>query len=345
MRYGLGVMRLLGCMVAGFCLVLPAHGVEIPKKHQVWYFGEGLDVGDEFTFEICDPAMRIPETDDHCYAITMRFLAILPTYEGMMWVVATHVDHKVKTADMIFQISSNSFKIRTDVTNIAYADSIERTVGWIRQFSNENRPQVLSVGKSWGVVGGDSNWPSQIMVNRADSDRFEKVGPTYLLSHSLLKESQIQIKDGFPFPLKATVYKPVSSHQDIPLAFAFQITSYQNADNNTCHYIPPTNVFGIGTTPQQNENQTVGDFLPSQQSNLQNQNSTDVEEFTISEMLKQTNDNSTVHELLKSAYGEKYRENLRQSLYNFTKFIEMIANASNTALQSQLGKSVTPLSK
>jgi hypothetical protein len=38
-----------------------------PSK-QNWYLGEGLGVGDEFVYEVCDFVLRIPESPDHCYA-------------------------------------------------------------------------------------------------------------------------------------------------------------------------------------------------------------------------------------------------------------------------------------
>jgi hypothetical protein len=334
MKYG--VMRLFGCLAISLCtaLILPAHGSE-PSKN-TWHFGEGLDLGDEFVFDVCDPVLRIPEVPDHCYTITMRFLALLPTHDGMVWIVASHIDYKTGDVDMIFQISARSFKIRTDGTNTAYADSVERTIGWIRQFSNENRPQTLSVGKSWGMVPGDMNWPTQITVNRIDYDGFEKTDSRYLLGYSFIKESQIQIMDGFPFPLKATIYKPVSSHQNPPLEFSFQMSSYQNSDNNTCHYVTPLKNPDSRSLMHQNNNQSSNDLLLSNSDDIQN--STDVEEFTVDEMLRHSNDNSTVQELLKNAYGSSYGEKMRQSIYNFTRFIEMISQASNAILESQLNQ-------
>lgn len=211
---------------------LAIYGIE-PQKQRMWHFGEGLDLGDEFTFHICDYALTIPQSPDHCYTITMRFLALVPTHEGKIWIVAAHVDHGPRTVDMIFQISANSFRIRTDGLNIPYADSVERTVGWIRQFSNENDPQVLAVGRSWGTIPGDTNSPIKMMVNKIDSDEFEN--KVYLLGYSLVRNSQIQIRDGLPFPLKAAIYRPVSTHQDAPLSFEFQVVSYQNLDSKACH--------------------------------------------------------------------------------------------------------------
>jgi hypothetical protein len=231
------LMRIFCLFIFGaiaFLLVpaLGAYSIE-PQKQRTWHFGQGLDLGDEFVFHICDYALIIPQSPDHCYTITMRFLALVPTHEGKVWIVAAHVDHEPRTVDMIFQISANSFRIRTDGLNVSYADSVERTVGWIRQFSNENKPQALVVGRSWGAIPGDTNNPIKMMVNKIDSDEFEN--KVYLLGYSLIRNSQIQISDGLPFPLKATIYRPVSTHQDVPLSFEFHMVSYQNLDSKECH--------------------------------------------------------------------------------------------------------------
>jgi hypothetical protein len=328
MRYEIA-LRLLGSAVIVLCLVPTTHGYEATKY---WYFGEGLGVDDEFTFDVCDPMLRIPETDSH-YTVTMRFLALLPAREGMTWVVAAHVDHRVKTADMIFQVLADSFKIRTDATSDMYADSIDRTIGWVKQFSNENKPQVLSVGKVWGVIGGDAS-PAQLIVGRADSDAPEKSDTTYTVSYLFLRESQLQIKDGFPFPLKASVYKPVWSHQNAPLAFTFQLTGHNNV-SDVCRHVFPATPLSSTTLPHQKA-ELPADNLLEKPNHYQNHTNTDVEEFTIDEILRQSNHNSTVQKLLRDAYGHDYREKLRESMHNFTKFIEMIANASNTILQSQI---------
>jgi hypothetical protein len=71
---------------------------------------------------------------------------------------------------------------------------------------------------------------------------------------------------------------------------------------------------------------------------VQNPNNTDVEVFTVNDLLKSANANSTVQQFLKDAYGENYKQELQQSLYNFTKFIEIIAQASNIIMENQTNK-------
>jgi hypothetical protein len=333
--------------------VITAHGQTfdpLPREQQLaWYFGEGLNVGDEFAYNICDFILRVPESPNHCYTITMKFLTLLPSPEGKTWVVSAHVDHKTRTLDMIFHVSANSFKIKTDGTSIPYANSIERTLGWVRDFSNENRPQFLSVGKSWGIVTADMNSPTEIMVNQIDSWEFEgHLERTYLLGYTLIEDSYLHIMDGFPFPLKAVIYKPVFSYQDIPLVFTFQLINYQNSDNlNICYVVKssdaPTNE-SIDLTPENHfdgePHQGFDDLLiemPDEAIYVQNPNNTDVEVFTVNDLLKSANANSTTQQFLKDAYG-KNKQKLQQSLYNFTKFIETIAQASNMVMENQINK-------
>lgn len=323
----------------------------LPREQQpTWYFGEGLNIGDEFTYNICDAILRVPESPNHCYTITMRFLTLLPSPEGKTWVVSAHVDHKIRTLDMIFHVSANSFKVKTDGTSIPYADSIERTLGWVKDFSNENRPQFLSVGKSWGIVTADMNSSTEIIVNQIDSLEFDgHLERTYLLGYALIKDSYLQIMDGFPFPLKAVIYKPIFSYQDVPLEFTFQLVNYQNSDNlNICYAVKsphapinesndpiPENHFDDEPHPE------FEDLLierSDEAAYVQNPNNTDVEVFTVNDLLKSANANSTVQQFLKDAYGENYKQELQQSLYNFTKFIEIIAQASNIIMENQTNK-------
>lgn len=333
----------------GFVMTVHAQtSAPLPREQQpTWHFGEGLSVGDEFTYDICDAILRIPESPNRCYTITMRFLTLLPSPEGKTWVVSAHVDHKIRTLDMIFHVSANSFKVKTDGTSIPYADSIERTLGWIRDFSNENRPQFLSVGKSWGIVTADMNSPTEIIVNQIDSLEFEgHLQQTYLLGYSLIEDSYLHIMDGFPFPLKAAIYKPVFSYQNVPLAFTFQLINYQNSDNlNICYAVKspdtPTNE-SIDLIPKNHfddEPRLRFDDLLIDRSDeaiyVQNPNNTDVEVFTVNDLLKSANASPTVQQFLKDAYGDNYKQELQQSLYNFTKFIEIIAQASNTAMENQ----------
>ncbi len=289
-----------------------------------WYFGEGLSTGDEFSFKICDYALRVPYSDEPCYNIMLRFVALLQDREEKAWIVSVHVDHDV-TTDMIFQISENTHKIKTDGASIQYAESIERTLGWIRSFANQGRPQVLDVGKSWGAVAAPES--TEIIVNEVEFVEDDgKLDRVYLLRYA--QGSYLYIKDEFPFPLKAAAYRPMSP--DVPL-FAFQMIS--NSHTEICNAIASIHKDEFDMI----QIKPVESISP-QNTLIENANNTEIHEFTIDEILR-FDKNSTVEQLLKERYADDYKLKIEQTLYNFTKFIEIISEAANMALENQLNSS------
>ncbi len=179
------------------------------EKQSSWYFGEGLKQGDFFKYKICDSILIIPTSPDNCYTITLQVVAFLPSPQGDIWLISAHVDHRVRNVDFILQVSDSSFNIITDGTSIPYADSLERTLEWVMNFASKHKPQPLVIGKSWGVVASDIVPETNLTVMQVDSVQIgEKIIPTYKIGYSLIKDSFLQIKDGFPIPINAVIYKP-----------------------------------------------------------------------------------------------------------------------------------------
>lgn len=195
-----------------------------------WIFGEGLRPGDLFEYKICDFALRIPESPGHCYLATLHFLHVLPSTDGKIWIVSASINHGIRTVETVLHVSAESFSIKTDGTSIQYASSLERTLGWMQNYAQKHRPQALLVGKSWGTVAADTSPSAELLVNRADSLMMgNKTVQTYNIGYLLVNESFFQIQDGFPFPIQALAYKPVSSHQNVPLSFTLDLISHSNS--------------------------------------------------------------------------------------------------------------------
>lgn len=226
---GRGLAATLFCTLAGCCLAyVPSDLVEAKPKQ--WVFGDGLGVGDTFEYKICDSILRIPESPYPCYVAQLRFVSLLPTSYGNVWIVSMHVDHGARQTDAILRVSDRSFDIRTDDVSIPYADSLSRTLGWIKD-NSKFESRTLTMGRSWGVVASDSGMPVDLLVTRQDSVQVgNKTVDTYLLGYLLAKESYVHIAPGFPFPLKAAVYKPVSSYPNTPLAFTLELLRHENSD-------------------------------------------------------------------------------------------------------------------
>jgi hypothetical protein len=199
------------------------------KSLPVWSLGEGLKPGDVFVYHICDAYLRIPESPDPCYVVRMHFLTLLDGVEGKTWIVSVHVDHKIRQLDMIFHVVADSFSIRTDKESLQYARSVERTLQWIGKYASKHEPQPLRIGSIWGIVPSDSSTRNDLVVSQIDSVKLQNTSyNTYKVMYLLIKESFLQISDEFPFPITAHVYKPVSMHQNVPLAFSFELISYEN---------------------------------------------------------------------------------------------------------------------
>lgn len=230
------IFLLLGVIAAGSIEANAQVYDPLQRKSQpVWSLGEGLKPGDVFVYRVCDTYLRIPESPDPCYVVRMHFLNQLDGTEGKTWIVAVHVDHKTRQLDTIFHIVADSFAIRTDKESIPYARSVERTLQWIGEYASKHKPQPLRIGSIWGTVSSDSSAKNDLVVSQVNSIILKNANyDTYKVMYLLIKESYLQIKDEFPFPITAHVYKPISTHQNVPLAFSFELVSHGN--HTMCSY-------------------------------------------------------------------------------------------------------------
>lgn len=210
-----------------------------------WYLGKDLSPGSLFTYKVCDMILVIPESPDHCYHISLEFIDVLKGSHGDLWVVQAVMDHQNKRAYSIFQISPITFDITTDGTSIPYADSVSRTIFWIGKFANEFGQKSLTVGKSWGNVATHTAPNTELIVRNEEIINLkEQQVHTFVLGYNLIESSTVYISKNFPFPIKATIYKPTASHQNIPLQFTIELVNYRN---------DLLRDFSIQTVPIQNE--------------------------------------------------------------------------------------------
>lgn len=205
-----------------------------------WYFGEGLEEGDVFEYKICDFVQS--EVQEKCYVVGLEFVRLLPDVRGNVWVVSSQIFQGEQRHNMVFLIDNDSFAIRTDGVSAKYADSVKRTLGWIQNNANAFNQKSLRVGTSWGEMSSGQSMMTTLVVNSIiESD-------TYLIGYSQ-ESSYVIIKDGFPFPTKAIVYKP-SIYVDTPLEFTVDLVSYHHS--NLCDISGI--IKGMNYTSVENEN-------------------------------------------------------------------------------------------
>ncbi|WKT57202.1 hypothetical protein QVH35_07105 [Candidatus Nitrosotenuis chungbukensis] len=323
------------------------------EKQPSWNFGEGLKPGDYFEYKICDSLLRIPESPDVCYVMALDVVALLPGPQGNTWIMSAHADHRTRSVDFILQVSDSSFEMITDGSSIPYADSLERTLEWAMKFAPNHKPQPLVIGKSWGVIASDTVPETKLTVMQADSVQIgQEVLPTYKIGYSLIKDSFLQIKDGFPMPIKAVIYKPVSAFKDVPLAMTFELIRYANGVENCTPQIPITYAYSIpmspgkspapnlppetdllvnltgldnaaskDTDPSGNEKYQLLDDLTNSSGNYSGIETEYFDETNFRDELK----NSTTDQVLKDLYGKDYEK----IITSFDKFIELLTNTTH----------------
>ncbi|MDC8437687.1 MAG: hypothetical protein LV468_01650, partial [Candidatus Nitrosotenuis sp.] len=257
-------------------------------------------------------------------------------HNRMVWVVAAHIDHGARQADMILH-TSEFFEIEADPTAAAYADSLERTLAWAAPHAPSLKPGVLAVGRSWGTVAAGAE-RTDLMVNRVDY-LDGRTHPVYVVGYNLAKESFMHIRDGFPFPLKAVVYRPIHSFQNGPAAFTFDLLSYNAATPGCSLYV------GSLHAPDMLESETNATSFPedthraktatSEFEELLDDDSDDEFDIISSEMeiseieANSTNANSTSDEFMPA--------DLNHVFGNFTKFIQNITNLTSQIIKNQSG--------
>lgn len=198
------------------------------EKSDTWYLGKGLGPGSMFTYKVCDMILTIPESPDHCYQISLEFIDILKSPRGDVWIVQAVMDHQDKRTYSIFQTSAATFDITTDGASIPYADSVSRTILWIGKFTNELNQKPLVVGKSWGKVATHTAPKTELVVRNTEIINFNKEQQlhTFVLGYNLIESSTVNINKDFPFPIRAIIYKPTISHQNVPLQFTIELVDY-----------------------------------------------------------------------------------------------------------------------
>ncbi|KEQ56874.1 hypothetical protein AAA799N04_00544 [Marine Group I thaumarchaeote SCGC AAA799-N04] len=218
-------------------------------KPATWYLGKNLIPGDQFTYKICDMILIIPESPEHCYQLSLEFVDILKSPHGDVWVVQAVMDHQDRKTYSIFQLSAATFDITTDGTSIPYADSVSRTLFWIGKFANEFDEMPLAIGKSWGKIATYTAPETDLVIRNKEVialDDNNQQFQTFALGYNLIEQSIINISDDFPFPIKAIIYKPTASHQNIPLQFTIELVNHTNTNNFLDDFSQPT-------FPNQNE--------------------------------------------------------------------------------------------
>ena len=145
------------------------------QKNNLWQLGKNLEVGDSYTYKICDPNTIQTSAanyhyftqgnDDHnssvCYLIKLDFVNLLNSDENDInsdiWVVQSAIsDYSSKDIrHSIFHIDTQTFEVSSADTihpdTIKYTDSLQNTLFSLHKYT-ASEPQLLQTGSDWGEV-------------------------------------------------------------------------------------------------------------------------------------------------------------------------------------------------
>ena len=228
---------------------------DVMQSPTTWYLGKGLGEGDRFTYRICDMLLRIPETSDHCYLITLEFVKMLRGPQGGVWIVQAEVNHQRDTP-MILQIDADTWDVITDGFNMPYADSVSRTIFWIKKFANGFNQQSLKVGRSWGEVATYVGPRTELVVRERVAG--EDLGyKTFVVGYNLAESTTLDIVEDLPFPASALVYKPTILHKKTPLEFSFRLIDYSKGGSVNFQHSHPAGCTGTSDMPTDQKEVTI----------------------------------------------------------------------------------------
>ena len=312
------------------------------EKPTAWYLGKGLGPSEVFTYKVCDMVLIIPESPDHCYQIRLEFIDVLKGPHGDVWIVQAVMDHQDRKTYAIFQISATTFDITTDGTSIPYADSVSRTIFWIGKFANEFDQKPLAIGKSWGKIATHTAPETELIIRNEVSGvgSKEQQFQTFTLGYNLIEQSTLSISDDFPFPIKAVIYKPITSHQNIPLQFTIELVDYNRND-----FLSDTS---RQTFPNQNgSSESINDFENDVllietivDGNTTSDYTPYSNELNMTKKLEENNSNSTgdnyldainLEKLFEMFLNEHFEDDSDEQILNFTVFLDFL-NQTDSAI-------------
>ncbi|MEW6044230.1 MAG: hypothetical protein AB1608_08195 [Thermoproteota archaeon] len=317
------------------------------EKPATWYLGKGLGPGEVFTYKVCDMILIVPESPDHCYQIRLEFIDILKGPHGDMWIVQAVMDHQDKKTYAIFQISATTFDITTDGTSIPYADSVSRTIFWIGKFANEFDQKSLTIGKSWGKIATYTAPETELIIRNNEVvvlGSNERQLHTLILGYNLIEQSTLNINDDFPFPIKAVIYKPTTSHQNIPLQFTIELVDYNRNDflyDSSLQTIPNENEFSESLNDFDDVllNETVvdkntnTDYIIS--SNDELNSTTGFEEKNSNSTGANYLDAINLEKLFEMFLNEHFDNDSDEQILNFTVFLDFLNKTDSALIDEQ----------
>lgn len=206
-------------------------GVDVPGE---WYVGEGLEIGDYFSYEMCHVNYK------ECKEFRLNFwiegektvgnenkwLAYAVVYDGNKIIKGT-----IELGKVAPEPTGGSPELLT------YRSAFKSSIVWLSAFatsyggSGGDGPKEFS-SPSWGKIaniGGEQILPTEVRRINTRAGTFEEaISITWRTGGA---SSAVWIVDEFPFPIRASTYVHVSEGIP-PQEYRFELLEYGNAQTD-----------------------------------------------------------------------------------------------------------------
>jgi len=203
-----------------------AGGVNIDGS---WYVGEGLKVGDYFSFNICH--VDYFECSDFDMAMWVQEEVRVGTEDKFRIQVLVYDGNKIIKGHMdVGKVAPEPTGQSEEV--VSYTTAYKSSVSWLSAFATKEIEGLTGKGPkefraaSWGKIaniGGQQILPTAEETITVGAGEFDSILVTWKTGG---KQSKVWLVDEFPFPIQAKTFMHVSSGIP-PVEYEFELLDYK----------------------------------------------------------------------------------------------------------------------
>ena len=164
------------------------------EEEPTWKVGEGLNIHDSYTYQICHSEHMVQEIyPSDCYIIRLEFIARgMHHVHGPIWIIQAEYNSKqtILFLDDAMQMHSTSIWDRN------LASSLQETILHLSEYGE----QSVQVGEIWGMMD-TYYYEVPISITR-------EVYGAAILEYSMMRTSSTILDPAVPFPVYSIWYDP-----------------------------------------------------------------------------------------------------------------------------------------
>lgn len=275
------------------------------QKYSSWYIGKNI-LPQDYLYQICDYSIKSTlNYATPCYQVQLDFIALLQEQDEKYWIVqAIFTNDKNKNWFSILHISKDFATVTSDGASMNYVISLSHTLFYLQNYANINKPQLLKIGASWGMVNDYVSPIPYFIVDKFVTLDFEdKEISSYRVGFDESMSNTFYIQENMPFPIQSTLYDSKSPNIVPRILYQVKLLSISNLQKNSSQsydkQTTPSSTLDESNTTQSIMNQT-NSLKSENEFNFGDLNYTrkinSTSEYQVLKALKRLNDNYTLND-------------------------------------------------